>query len=53
MGLGIQERETIREEETARWLVREELKRKKQPRLLVIVTAWALTLTALATWFRR
>jgi hypothetical protein len=51
MGLTSQERETIREEETARWLVRVELKRKTQPRLLLIAAARALSVTALAALF--
>jgi hypothetical protein len=51
MGLTTQDRETLREEEIARWLVREELKRQKRPQLLVIATVWALSLTALAALF--
>ena len=51
MGFTTQDRETIREEEVARWLVREELKRKRRPQSLVMAAVWALSLTALAALF--
>jgi hypothetical protein len=51
MGITDQERERIREEETARWLVRQELRRQRRPQLLVIATVWALTLAGLAAGF--
>ena len=53
MALTSERREAIQEEERARWLAREELKRKKSLRLTVIAAVWALSLTALATWFTR
>jgi hypothetical protein len=51
MGIGAQEHERIREDETARWLVRQELRRHRRPQLLVIAFVWTLTLTALAVVF--
>ena len=51
MGITVQERERIREEEATRWLVRQELRWQKRPQLLVIGTLWTLALTTMAVVF--
>jgi hypothetical protein len=48
MAITDRDRERIREEETTRWLVRQELRRRKRPQLVVIAAAWTLVLAILA-----
>jgi hypothetical protein len=43
-----QERTTIEEDETARWSIRRELKRRRRPWLLTVAALWMLLLTILA-----
>ena len=42
------ERDRLREEETVRWGVRHELRRKRHPQLMLMMVIWTAVLTVLA-----